>query len=221
MIPISQVEGCNGSGHFEGVVDSTASRSADPVGGLAVARVHGDGRAEVSGERQPVLGQVDRDELTRSRRRGTEQRGQPDPAETNDGYGRPGFDSGGVHDRTDPGQHGTAEQSRLVERQVRIDLDQRATGDGGVFSERRDAEVVIDCGSVAPMQATRSRKQRTRGIRHRAGFAQCRTAFRARLAVAARRNEYQHDMIARLQLRAAAPALEPSDLFDHTGRLMP
>jgi hypothetical protein len=174
-------EGCGGSG----IRNSAAGRSADPVGGLGVAGVHGHGRADLSGEGQPVFGQVDRHELARSRCHGTQQRGKADPAESDDGYRRSGFDSGCVHHRTHPGQHGTAEQGRLFEQRFRIDLNHRATGDGGVFRERRDAEMVIDCRPIAPVQTTRTRKQRTRGIRHGARLTQCRTAFRTRFAMAA------------------------------------
>ena len=78
----------------------------------------------------------------------------------------------GVDHRTDAGEHGAAEQGRLVERQLGIDLDQRAARDRGVLGEARDAEMVVDRRAVGPVQPARAREQRAGAVRRRTRLAQ-------------------------------------------------
>ena len=103
----------------------------------------------------------------------------------------------GVDDRADAGEHGAAEQRRLVERQVR----RRSSPASGARRPRESAkaehaEMVVDRASPSQCSRARARQQRAGAVGGRARLAQRRTPFGAGRAMAAARHEDHDDMIA-------------------------
>ena len=78
----------------------------------------------------------------------------------------------------------------------------------------------MDRAAVGPVQPPSARQQGSGPVRGRARLTQRGTADRARLAVPARRDEHEHHMVTRLEVRPAGP-LDRSDLLDDARRLMP
>jgi hypothetical protein len=101
------------------------------------------------------------------------------------------------------------------QRQLAVDLDDRAARNRGVFREYRATKVVVDCRPV-PGQSLRSRQQRAGAIGGSARLAQRGAAFRTGTAMTAAGNEDQHDMVAHLQVRDAL-----AQLRDDASRLVP
>ena len=126
----------------------------------------------------------------------------------------PGRDLGGVDRRAPAGDDAAAEQAGPVERDVVVDLDAAGLVDDRVVAEgaeqAHEPEVlalgVVARGAVGDLQAEAQR---------RAQVAQVLVAGGAARAAAARRDEAEHDVVARLQ-----PADALADLLHDAGALV-
>ena len=120
----------------------------------------------------------------------------------------------GIHDGADARQHRAAKQRRLVERQVCVDLDQRAARYSRVLGKSRDAEWWC---TALPSRARRraARQQGAGAVGGGARLAQRRPTRRARQAVAAARHEYQHDVVALLEIVDARAGLDHDSRRPH------
>src|ERR671911_350021 len=78
--------------------------------------------AEFPGERELLLGEINRDDLPGTGGNGTEQRREADTSKADHRCRRSSRQVGRVEYRSNPGEDGATEECGLVERQLRIDL---------------------------------------------------------------------------------------------------
>src|SRR3546814_16758487 len=112
----------------------------------------GGGGAELAGQRQFVVEDVDGNDALGAGQARAEQRVEADAAEADHGDRTAGDDAGGVHHGTDTGQDGAAETLRLLQRKLAVDLHQRWPGADLLLREGRDDPV------VGPTAAIRTEK---------------------------------------------------------------
>ena len=171
-------------------------RGTDLLDALGIGAVEGQGRAD--GERHlALLGrEVDGDHFPGAGGEGTEHRGETDTTQPDHGDALSRAHLRRVDDRADAGEHGASEESRLVEGQRGIELDERAPRDDRVLGKRRAAEMVVDRRAVGLGEPSCARKQRAGAVGRGTRFAQRRPSLAARHAVAAAGNEDERDMVA-------------------------
>src|SRR5262249_60732474 len=105
----------------------------DRGGPAELARVPELPPDQIQGDDPPAPGDV-----------GTLDRVEPDPASAEDDDTRARLDPGAIDDGAVPGDDCTAEESRLVERQIVRDLEHCLLRDDRVLRERRHAGEVLD-----------------------------------------------------------------------------
>ena len=180
--------------HFEHDIAATV-RHFPHGSDRILARFHHCGRADLERERELILGKIDGNHLRRAGSDRTQHGCEPDPAKPDHRDRLPGLHIGRVDDRPHSGQHGTAEQRGLVQRQVWVHFHQRPTRHHRMRSEGGYAEMVVH-RAVAVMQSNARPEQRTGAVGDRPRCAQCRTALGTGQAVPAARHEHHHDVIA-------------------------
>ena len=213
---VGELEGPDRAGELEGELDPAAGGAPHLLGTVRVPGAEGRRGAELAREGQLVVGEVDGDDLARPGGDGTQQRAQADAAQADHRHRGAGLHPCGVDHRAHAGEHGAAEQRRLVERQLGVDLDQRVARHRGVLGKAGDAQVMLHRRAVGPVQPARAREQRACAVRGRARLAQGRPALGAGAAMAAGRHEHADHMIAAGEVGDARP-----DLLDDAGRLVP
>lgn len=164
-----------------------------------VLRIDGVGRADLAGEAELVVRQIDGDDLARAGGDGAENRGQADTAEADHRGGLAELEIGGVDDGADAGEHGASEEGRFHQGKFGVDLDHGMPRNHGVIGETGDAEMMIDRHTVA-MQAAFAGEQRAGAVGGSTWFAEGGAALGAGHAVAAARHEHHHHVVARLEV---------------------
>jgi len=139
---------CRGEGtrvtrSFEGVVHSPAGDLTNPLHGIRIAGDDGCG-AHLLGERELERVGVDGDHLGAASQSGAHDRSKSDATEAHDECRRAGRHLGGVENSAHTGEERTAEERRLVEREVARDLDDGCGRGHGALGEGGDAEVLVD-----------------------------------------------------------------------------
>src|SRR5262249_37735374 len=122
---------------------------ANLLGAIRFAGVEGVGGAELTGQSQFLVGQVDRDDALRAGDARAEEAAQADAAETDDRHHVAGPHARGIDGGADAGLHRAAEHGRIDERHALVDLYQRGAGDHRVLGEAGNARIVRDEGAVA------------------------------------------------------------------------
>ena len=193
--PVGEIHGLDRARHLEGEVDPALGRGAHLLDAVRIAGAERRAGAELAGERQLVVVQIDGDEAACADQLRGEQRVQPDAAEADHRDGGARLHPGGVDHRADAGQHGAAEQRGLLERQRGVDPDRRVARDHGALGEGRDPDMMVDRRAVE-VQPPRAREQRPLAVGDGARLAQRRPPGAARQAMAAARHEHQDDVVA-------------------------
>ena len=119
---VSKLERRNGARHLEGDIDAIAGHTPDFANRVVRARVYRLRCAEFRGESELLVREIDGDDLTRAGEPRAENDAEAHASQAHHRDRLPRLEFGGVDDRADPGQHGAAEQSRELERQVGVDL---------------------------------------------------------------------------------------------------
>ena len=153
------------------------------------------------------LQRIDGDDVAGARHRGPLHGVHPDPAAPDDDDRLAGLDVSGVHRRAPPGGDAAADEGCLVERDVVVDLDATRSGRDRVLAERADAahDAEVLAAGVVP---GREVGDLTTGQQVGAEVAQVLVAGGALRALATRRDEAEHDVVAGRQARHARADLE-------------
>ena len=167
---IGELEGFYGARGLDRMVDAAAGRLSDSLGHIRIGCKERVRRAQRAGKLQLVLGEIDRDDALGAGGNGTQKGCQSHPAQPDDGNGFARPNPARIDDRSDAGQHGTAEQRRLYHRQVRLDLDRGMARNHRIIGKSGDAEVMVH-GDFAAMQPAFPRKQRALAVCFRSGYA--------------------------------------------------
>ena len=213
---VGELERPDRAGQLERVLDPAAGGAPDLLGAVRVLGVEGGGGAELAREGQLVVGEVDGDDLARARGDGAQQRAQADAAQPDHRHRAPAWTRAVLTTAPTPVSTAQPNKAASVERQLRVDLHQRAPRDGGVVGEARDAQVVLHRRAVGPVQPPRARRAASpRRSTAAPGSHKRRPALGARAAMAAGRDEDAHHVV------AAGEVVDPGpDLLDDAGRLV-
>src|SRR5207247_1568461 len=171
--------------------------------------VHGVRRAELLGEAELPLVQIDGDDRVRAREHRTLDDVEPDAARAEDRDRLPGLHARGVDDRADAGHHAAADQAGAVERHVGRDRDAGVLRHDGELRHRADAGELADAGPVAVEDLGG----------HRLHVARLAEVGVARVAVPARAAE-RHPVEDHVVLRLDAPDAG-ADRLDDARALVP
>jgi hypothetical protein len=163
--------------------------------------------AELGGDCQLPIVDVDGDDRGRPGKPGAGDGGVADATTTEHGDGLPAGDSSGVDRRPEPGHHPAAEQPSHRRRGRAVDLralpggDQRLVGEGADPERRRQLSTVLERHLLASIEGVE---------------AVPRLAAAARAAVPAHRPPVEDHEVTRRHLGDSV-----TDLLDHAGRLVP
>ena len=204
---IGRLHGLDGAGEVEGVVDAAVGEVAHLLHVVGVLGVHRVGGAELAGQAELVVGEIDRDDAAGAGQHRTHQAAQADAAQADDGDRAAGLDLRGVDHGADAGDHGAAEQRRDIERQARVDHHDRAAIDDGVFGVAGDAGLMVHRLAVE-MQPMMARQELARGARRDRALADIGPALEAAPAAAAAHVEGEADMVALLDVVHAGADLD-------------
>lgn len=183
-------------------IDAAIGRLEDLFDAVGIAGVEGVGSAELTGQRQFIVVDVDGDDAAGPRDDGTEHARQADAAEADDSDHVTGLGLGRVDRGTDAGDDGTAEQGGILERHVLGDLLHRVARHDGVLGEAGEAGVVGDLLALE-LQAAAAGGEITALLGGVVGGAQIGTRVVALPAIAAARREDEDDVVADLDVRDA------------------
>ena len=164
--------------------------------------------------REPVLGEVDRDDAFGARQPTADHRAQSDEPAAEDDAGRARLDASGVEGRADPGREPARERRAAFERRLRRDLRERDLRHDRVLRKGRRAHEVAHRLAVAG-EARRPVWEVAEPLLVADRDAAVRSPAAAMDAVAALGREERHDVVARPERGHAV-----ADLLDDSGALV-
>ena len=201
-----KLHGRNGAGGFNHRIQPAIGRITHCRRAIIIAGKEDIRRAPFLGLFQLLRIGIYCDDAIRAGCHGGEKRIHANTAQAHHGNTLTWLQTRGIDHGTRASHHRAAENCRVIQRDVLVNLHRGTPRHHGELGEKRQAAIVIDIGTIKPPDALGTTYQRTRRARRIAARANIGPTPRAITASAAGRSENRDHVIAGLQIRHTRPA---------------